>query len=295
MVTKQFSIPQPILPNDPDEWFAIKYRRIQPIIGSWLTIPNVLTNTFSLDLDFNSVYEIEALHHCPDGSDSVSVSTTFNTSTNNPLIYVCMIETPVSDTCANTSGSCRNCYIQKSYKLRFFSNSNGTTPYNLVNNLILNFQESINGVLQPPTQITATAGDSEVNLWTKTTYQETCVNGISQSTVTITSLLDGQFEEFPYRVISCVSNTPTITQTSNASTGPGGIRTQIFQIGSDILPGNKFQVGVYSVVKTVVAVVGDTPTSIASKLVNLINSTTSSQWNAFNSAPTNQAGFPPQL
>ncbi len=87
---------------------------------------------------------------------------------------------------------------------------------------------------------------------------------------------------------------PTLTQTDNTTTGPGGTRQQIFKVGPNVSAGNKFQTGVYSVVLTVVATSSDTPNTIASKMRDLINNTTREQWNQFNSAPTNAAGYPPK-
>lgn len=87
---------------------------------------------------------------------------------------------------------------------------------------------------------------------------------------------------------------PTLTQTDNTTTGPGGTRQQIFKVGPNVSAGNKFQTGVYSVVLTVVATSSDTPNTIALKMRDLINNTTREQWNQFNSAPTNAAGYPPK-
>lgn len=294
MLNKTFYIPQPIISNQTCEYFSVQYRKIQPIISAWQTLPQVITNSFTIPMDYNSLYEIQASHHCCDGNDSDPITTTFSTSTNNPMIYACIIETITTDTCAVTPGNCRNCMVQKSYKIRFFSNSAGTNPLNVPNNIILKLQESINGVLQPYTVLNVSSGNQEYQLWTRTTYQETCVGGNSQVQTLSYSLLDGQFEQFPYTVISCISNNPTLTEISNTSTGGGGIRTQVFKVGNDILAGNKFQVGVYSVFKTILAITGDTPTSIAQKLANAINNTTPSQWNSMGSAPVNANGFPPQ-
>lgn len=295
MLTKSFKIPQPVITNPNCEYFKIRYRKILPVVGNWQDGGTTTNNDFTLTLDFNSTYEIEATHHCCDGNDSQPTTVTFNTATNNPIIYVCMIETIVSDSCATTPGNCRNCQVVKSYKFRFYQNSNGTTPLNLQNsNLKLKVQETVNGVAQPPVEIQTYAGNSEYNYGNVTTYQETCSGGsTSQTTTRVFTLLDGSFEQYPYNIISCVSNNPTLIQTSDTSTGPGGIRTQKFQVGSDVMSGNKFQIGVYSVVLTVTAVQGDTPTSIAQKLANLVNSTTSSQWNQFGTAPIGQNGFPP--
>lgn len=291
---KTFNIPQPIITNSSCEYFAIRYRKIQPIVGVWNNMPNTNTNNFSIDLDTNSVYEIEAIHHCCDGNDSSPTTVTFNTSNNSAAVYVCMTETAVSDSCSTTPGNCRNCEIVKSYKFKFFQNGNGTTPLNLQNsNLKLKVQEYINDVPQPPVELSMQAGINEYNYGSITTYKETCINGNSEITKRNFILLDGQFGQYPYITISCISNSPKLTETSNVSTGSGGVRTQKFQVGSDIIAGNKFQLGVYNVTKSIIAIPGDTPTSIAQKLVNAINATSIADWNQFGAAPVNQNGFPP--
>jgi len=66
---------------------------------------------------------------------------------------------------------------------------------------------------------------------------------------------------------------PTFVQISNTDTGPGGVRTQVFQIGDTIQIGNKFQLEVYSIPVVVVVVSGDTPQTIITKLINGVNNT----------------------
>lgn len=85
---------------------------------------------------------------------------------------------------------------------------------------------------------------------------------------------------------------PTITQISNTTSG--GTRTQIFEIGPDVPVGSQYNLIVYSHVTQVIAISGDTPDSIASKIVSAINATTNSQWNDHSSAPpVGTAGFKP--
>ncbi len=87
---------------------------------------------------------------------------------------------------------------------------------------------------------------------------------------------------------------PSIIKLNETSTGPGGIRTQYFQIGANVTAGNKFTLTVYSRAVTVTAIAGDTPSTIAAKLAAAINSTTASQWNTAGSAPNpSTPGFPP--
>lgn len=111
-------------------------------------------------------------------------------------------------------------------------------------------------------------------------------------------VLDYQFEVASNGLITSVQQCvtvipPSLTQTSNTNTGPGGTRTQVFQVGNSVSAGNRFNLTVYSYTNTVVAVQGDTPQSIATKLRNAINNTTNAQWNSQGSAPTGANGFPP--
>lgn len=66
---------------------------------------------------------------------------------------------------------------------------------------------------------------------------------------------------------------PTFTQISNTDTGPGGTRTQAFQIGTTINVGNVFTLDVYSILVSVTVQSGDTPQNIIQKLITLVNST----------------------
>lgn len=288
---KQFSIPAPILSDPGCEYFKVEYQKISPIVGAIQTISNFTSNTFSLDLDSNSIYEIKVRHHCCDGNDSEWTYITYDTTNNVQIIYVCMNEFDVLDTCATTPGNCRNCEVTKSYKIKFFSDQAGNQAMNLLQNTPFRFQEVINGVLQPSYELIANLGNSEYDLGQKITYSETCVSGNSTVNTYSIVLLDGQFQTLPYQVISCISNSPSLTQTSN--TVQGSTRTQVFNVGNDILQGNKFELSVYNVTKQVIAITGDTPTSIAQKLRDAINNTNSSQWNIFGTAPIGQSGFPP--
>lgn len=85
---------------------------------------------------------------------------------------------------------------------------------------------------------------------------------------------------------------PSITLMSNTTSG--GTRTQIFEIGPNVPVGSQYRLIVYSHTTLVVAVSGDTPSSIASKMVSAINATTNAQWNDHSSAPpVGTAGFKP--
>jgi hypothetical protein len=65
------------------------------------------------------------------------------------------------------------------------------------------------------------------------------------------------------------------------------VRTQVFKIGATVNPGFIYQCGVYSVVVSVTAVDGDTPTTIATKLANAVNNTTLATWNHYGSNNNN--------
>ncbi len=58
---------------------------------------------------------------------------------------------------------------------------------------------------------------------------------------------------------------------------------QVFRIGAAVNPGFVYSCGVYSVVLSVTAVSGDTPTSIATKLADAVNNTTLAEWNQYGS------------
>lgn len=87
---------------------------------------------------------------------------------------------------------------------------------------------------------------------------------------------------------------PTLVQTSNTTTGPGGTRTQIAQVGTSISAGNKFSAQVYSVEVTYTAIFGDTQATVAAGLRDAINATSEATWNTYGSAPAHgTTGFPP--
>lgn len=58
---------------------------------------------------------------------------------------------------------------------------------------------------------------------------------------------------------------------------------QVFKVGDAVNPGFIYSCGVYSVVLSIAAVDGDTPSSIATKLADLVNNTTLAEWNKFGS------------
>ncbi len=75
--------------------------------------------------------------------------------------------------------------------------------------------------------------------------------------------------------------TASIDPVSN--TVANNILTQVFKIGAAVNPTFIYQCGVYSVVVSVTAVDGDTPTTIATKLAAAVNNTTLATWNQYGS------------
>jgi hypothetical protein len=75
--------------------------------------------------------------------------------------------------------------------------------------------------------------------------------------------------------------TASIDPVSN--TVANNILTQVFRIGAAVNPTFIYQCGVYSVVVSVTAVDGDTPTTIAAKLADVVNNTTLTIWNQYGS------------
>jgi len=61
------------------------------------------------------------------------------------------------------------------------------------------------------------------------------------------------------------------------------VRTQVFRIGAAVNPTFQYSCGVYSHVVTVVAVDGDTPTSIAQKMAADVNNTALAVWSQYGS------------
>ena len=75
--------------------------------------------------------------------------------------------------------------------------------------------------------------------------------------------------------------TASIDPVSN--TVANNILTQVFKIGAAVNPTFIYQCGVYSVVVSVTAVDGDTPTTIATKLATAVNNTSLATWNQYGS------------
>ncbi len=75
--------------------------------------------------------------------------------------------------------------------------------------------------------------------------------------------------------------TASIDPVSN--TVANNILTQVFKIGAAVNPTFIYQCGVYSVVVSVTAVDGDTPTTIATNLAAAVNNTTLATWNQYGS------------
>ena len=135
-------------------------------------------------------------------------------------------------------------------------------------------------------------GGSWVNIGTATT---TTVTGLTNGTYNfdVRAIIGGS----PCTQISTGTATiaaPSLVQISGTGTGIGGTETQVFQVGANIAAGNTFRLETYSHPTLIVAVSGDTPSSIAIKLRDAINATTESQWNSSGSAPASGTnGFKP--
>jgi hypothetical protein len=59
---------------------------------------------------------------------------------------------------------------------------------------------------------------------------------------------------------------------------PGSIRTQVFKVSGNIKAGDRFFVSYNGHKEFITAVLGDTPSSVAAKLIKIINSTSFSSW-----------------
>ncbi|WP_207515032.1 hypothetical protein [Longitalea luteola] len=81
----------------------------------------------------------------------------------------------------------------------------------------------------------------------------------------------------------------TMTELSNQITADP-IRIHVFQIGNAVNPTFQYSVAVYSVTVAVIAVGGDTPATIVTKLADAVNNTTLAEWNQFGS---NDANYKP--
>lgn len=79
-----------------------------------------------------------------------------------------------------------------------------------------------------------------------------------------------------------------------SNTGNGAYRGMLFEVGEAVPIGSVYHLMVYSHDISYTAIFGDTPTSVVSSLISLINETTEAQWNDNNSAPlTGTIGFKP--
>lgn len=113
-------------------------------------------------------------------------------------------------------------------------------------------------------------------------------------------------EEVTFNINNCSDSTapfagtitnvprPSLIETSNTDTGVDGTRTQIAQVGSSVVPGNIFNVEVYSHTVSYTAISGDTPGDVAIGLRDAVNATSEASWDSASSAPpSGTLGFPP--
>ncbi len=106
-----------------------------------------------------------------------------------------------------------------------------------------------------------------------------CANGVEGTPMTITK-----------RVLGF----PTINKIDETTTGPGGIRTQVFRIGGSITSGNRFVLSIYGVDVVYITSPIDTATMVAAALRDLINANLAPAWDAAGLAPApGTVGFPP--
>ena len=103
-------------------------------------------------------------------------------------------------------------------------------------------------------------------------------------------------------IVTCgapiVAGTPPSINQKGSSVYQNNVDNQVFQVGSSVTAGNKYYLGVYSYNVYVTAVAGDTPESIAEKMIAAINATTPAQWRSGTSTGVGvpadgTPGFPP--
>jgi len=198
-VTKTFNIPTPIiLPiNYANEWFKLRHRKTYPTASAWIDDGNVV-NLFSLVLDTESIYEIEASHRCLDASVSNPKTITFSTITNATPIYVQKVETLIDDICAVTAGLCRNCTTTYNIKMYFFEDLACTLPLDVTGRgLKIKTQLTINSAAQPEVQSPECTG-LFYDMGNLIKYEETCSLGLSNVIQKELYLLNGIGEIVPY-------------------------------------------------------------------------------------------------
>lgn len=290
-----FSIPQPILTDINCEYFKIRYRKIAPAVENWLALPDTTSNQFSLTLDSSSTYEIESIHHCCNGDESLPTTVSYNTGIGSNMIYITLSENIQSDTCSSNANECRNCQITRQYILKFFSDEACNNPVVPPAGMKVRLQEKKTGTYaMTPYSVTVNTSNNEFVLFSKVAIQFTCNNGNQIVIFYELNVLDGTYETQPYKFVKKQANSPTITEISNTTTGPGGKRTQSFRVGEDVIEGNKYNLAVYGVTKTYTASAGDTARSVVFGLYYMIISTTEAEWRQANSAPVSGTmGFPP--
>lgn len=199
-VVKTFVIPTPTI-IDPDcEWFRVRWRETYPGLGSamWTTEPDIHSNSFNLTLETEKIYQIEAIHHCCDDSESNPKSISFSTITTNTPIYVLKVETLLVDTCAVTPGSCRNCTVTWRIRMDFFADAACTLPLDVTGRgLKIKTQINRNSVAAPEVQSPVLSGTSYA--WGDLIkYEETCTMGLPAVVIKEVFLLNGIGEIVPY-------------------------------------------------------------------------------------------------
>lgn len=204
-IIQNFSIPSPTLnPTVANcNYFKVRYRMINPTQGLWIDyVGKILLNSFSLQLEDQKIYEIEATMVCCDGGISSPTTIHHSTITSNGMIYVVLEKLLGQDTCSTTVGVCRDCIITKQVKIKFYSDINASIPLDVTGkNLIIKSQYSIN-MFNQPVQSDLIVSGTEFGYPTLSEYQETCINGVYTLTTQDMYIINGIGETVPYTVIA---------------------------------------------------------------------------------------------
>lgn len=85
---------------------------------------------------------------------------------------------------------------------------------------------------------------------------------------------------------------PSFTLISDTSYFPN-YRIQVFEVGTNVVPGYTYSLTIYSVTVFYTAQAGDTASDVASSLATVVNNTSDSTWNDAGLAPLGNPYFPP--
>lgn len=114
------------------------------------------------------------------------------------------------------------------------------------------------------------------------------------NTIVVTPICSNGVRGTPDTENMYVGPGPAITKIHESNQGIGGLRTQKFQVGTYVSTDNRYVMNCYGHDIIIIAVLSDTPNSIATKLKNAINATSEATWNTGGFAPPSGTnGFPP--